>query len=262
MPSYWNLIRELQTIDACILTHFDYDVLPGFQTIFHRKTIRSSTDGKLCKPHIGTIFLNKIQLKKIPIQSSPSNNSLVNNLNENIDEFLHDVKQLNIETHDLVKQSTTTNKTKIEPINLFKKIAFGSLDLFVLHPTSSANENDKIVMDLQKVKFHWNDRSRTNFFSSLEFYWKTFVIVDSSSSLVFLMFSLSLEFEEKSICSYSSHWLLSSKFSFRIAWSSSWFVRFTRSTIEINGSSHSFFVTFSRNEINSNEFNWKNVKAK
>ncbi|CAF1547713.1 unnamed protein product, partial [Rotaria sordida] len=29
MPSYWNLIRGLQTIDACILTHFDYDVLPG-----------------------------------------------------------------------------------------------------------------------------------------------------------------------------------------------------------------------------------------
>ncbi|CAF5218846.1 unnamed protein product, partial [Rotaria magnacalcarata] len=49
MPSYWNLIRGLQTIDACILTHFDYSVLSGLQTIIHRKTIPSLHDGRLCK---------------------------------------------------------------------------------------------------------------------------------------------------------------------------------------------------------------------
>ncbi|CAF3956830.1 unnamed protein product [Rotaria sordida] len=152
MPSYWNLIRGLQTIDACILTHFDYDVLPGLQTILHRKTIPSLHDGRLCKPDIGAIFLNHTQ--RIRFQSShsskiSSDSKLSINLSHNIDQFLHDIKQLNIETFDLIK-STAPNKHTIEPINLYKKIAFGSLDLYVLYPSSSIDD-DKSLANLQKI---------------------------------------------------------------------------------------------------------------
>jgi hypothetical protein len=154
IPSYWNLIRGLQTIDACILTHFDYDVLPGLQTILHRKTIPVSQDGRLCKPDIGAIFVNQTQRTRCQSSHSSktsSNNKLLVNLSHNIDQFLNDVKQLNIDTYDLIKQ-TTQNKPSIEPINLYKKIAFGSLDLYVLYPTPSASDDDKALSNLQKVK--------------------------------------------------------------------------------------------------------------
>jgi hypothetical protein len=153
IPSYWNLIRGLQYIDACILTHFDYDVFPGLQTILHRKTI----NGQLCKPDIGAIFLNHIQRTKVQSISSlksSSNRKLLMNLNENIEQFLNDIKQLNIDTFDLIKH-TIQNKLTIEPINLYKKIAFGSLDFYILHPTASISEDEKMIAALQKVKIKY-----------------------------------------------------------------------------------------------------------
>ncbi|CAF0751034.1 unnamed protein product [Rotaria sordida] len=154
IPSFWNLIRGLQNIDACILTHFDYDVFPGLQTILHRKTISSQHDNPLCKPDIGAIFLNHTQRTKIQSvehsSKSSSNSKLLINLNENINEFLNDIKQLNINTIDLVKNSMS-HKTNIEPINLYKKIAFGSLDLYILHPTTSISDDEKMLTTLQKI---------------------------------------------------------------------------------------------------------------
>jgi hypothetical protein len=47
---------------------------------------------------------------------------------------------------------TIPNKLTVEPINLYKKIAFGSLDLYVLHPTVSTSEDEKILANLKKVK--------------------------------------------------------------------------------------------------------------
>ena len=154
IPSYWNLVRGLQNIDACILTHFDYDVFPGLQSILHRKITSSLHDNQLCKPDIGSIFLNHMQqtkLQSISSLKSSLNSKLLINLNENIQQFLNHIKQLNIDQFSLVKYSKTS-KFNIEPINLYKKIAFGSLDLYVLHPTSSTSENDKMFSFLQKVK--------------------------------------------------------------------------------------------------------------
>jgi hypothetical protein len=150
MPSYWNLIRGLQNIDACILTHFDHDVLPGLQTIMHRKTMPSTFDGRSCKPDIGGIFLNRIQRTKLSTVSTPSASQLQISLAHCIDQFTDDIKQLEINTFDLVRQSMP-NKTTIEPINLYKKIAFGSLDLYILHPMESMADNDKLLGNLQKV---------------------------------------------------------------------------------------------------------------
>lgn len=75
---------------------------------------------------------------------------LLVNLSQNIEQFLNDVKKLNVDTFDLIKQ-TTPAKPTIEPINLFRKIAFGSLDLYVLHPTSNSVEDEKILSNIQKV---------------------------------------------------------------------------------------------------------------
>jgi hypothetical protein len=162
IPSYWNLIRGLQTIDACILTHFDYDVFPGLQTILHRKTIPSPHNGQLCKPDIGAIFLNHIQRTKIPLSKSSLNSKLLVNLTENIDQFLNNIQQLNIDTFDLVKH-TIPKKSNIEPINLYKKIAFGSLDFYILHPTGSISEDEKILAILQKVKTKILKLNKNNF---------------------------------------------------------------------------------------------------
>lgn len=154
IPSYWNLIRGLQNIDACILTHFDYDVLPGLQTVLHRKTIRSLHEGRPCKPDIGAFFLNHTQRTRFQSSNASklsSKSKLLVNLSHNIDQVLNDIKQLNIDTFDLVK-NTVPNKHTIEPINLYKKIAFGSLDLYVLYPTSSLIDDDKYLANLQKVK--------------------------------------------------------------------------------------------------------------
>lgn len=153
IPSYWNLIRGLQTIDACILTHFDYDAFPGLQTFIHRKTIPIADDGRLCKPDIGALFLNNTQRTRL--QSSPSSKRISNsklsvNLSQNIDQFYGDVKKLNIHTFDMIK-NVTINKPSIEPVNLYKKIAFGSLDLYILHPSSLTAEDEKMIAAVQKV---------------------------------------------------------------------------------------------------------------
>ncbi|CAM4891389.1 unnamed protein product [Rotaria socialis] len=153
IPSYWNLIRGLQNIDACILTHFDYNVLPGLQTILHRKVISEFNDNQSCKPDIGTMFLNHIQRTKIQAingSKASSNSKLLIHLPDNINQFSNDIKKLNIDTLDLVLHSTAS-KTTIEPINLFKKIAFGSLDMYVLHPVASTTEYEKTLTALQKI---------------------------------------------------------------------------------------------------------------
>jgi len=101
------------------------------------------------------MFLNHIQRTKLQstpvVKSSLTNSKLLVNLTENIDQFLNNIKQLNIDTFDLVKHAIP-NKQSIEPINLYKKIAFGSLDLYVLHPTTSISEDDKVITALKKVK--------------------------------------------------------------------------------------------------------------
>ncbi|CAF1224769.1 unnamed protein product [Rotaria magnacalcarata] len=153
VPSYWNLIRGLQNIDACILTHFDYNVLPGLQTILHRKVISEFNGNQPCKPDIGTMFLNHIQRTKIQAingSKASSNSKLLIHLPDNINQFSNDIKKLNIDTLDLVLHSTAS-KTTIEPINLFKKIAFGSLDMYVLHPVAPTTEYDKALTALQKI---------------------------------------------------------------------------------------------------------------
>ncbi|CAF0750388.1 unnamed protein product [Adineta ricciae] len=149
IPSYWNFIRGLQTIDACILTHFDYDVFPGLQTIVHRKQIFSSHDAQSGKPDVGAIFLNHIQRSKLQSKSSPSSKLLMN-LTNNIDQFMNATKQLNIDTFNLIKPMIA-NKSNFEPINLYRKIAFGSLDMYVLHPTSSPSEDERLISSLQKI---------------------------------------------------------------------------------------------------------------
>ena len=151
IPSYWNFIRGLQTIDACILTHFDYDVFPGLQTIIHRKQIFNPHDAQLGKPDVGAIFLNHIQRSKLQSKSSTSSKLLMN-LTNNIDQFMNATKQLNIDTFNLIKPMIT-NKSNFEPINLYRKIAFGSLDMYVLHPTSSPTEDERLITSLQKVNF-------------------------------------------------------------------------------------------------------------
>lgn len=128
-------------------------MFPGLQTIVERKQILASHDDQWCKPDIGAFFLNQTQRTKLQASSASkpqSNNRLLVNLTADIDQFVQSVKQLNIETFNLVKHSTA-NKQTVEPINLYKKIAFGSLDLWVLHPTSSATEDEKLVAALQKV---------------------------------------------------------------------------------------------------------------
>ena len=124
------------------------------QTILHRKTISSLHNGQVCKPDFGAIFLNhtqRIRFQSLHSSRMLSNSKLSVNLSHNIDQFLNDIKQLNISTFDLVK-TTTLNKRTIEPINLYKKIAFGSLDLYVLYPTSSSVDDEKSLVNLQKVK--------------------------------------------------------------------------------------------------------------
>lgn len=123
--------------------------MPGLQTIVHRKLISSAQgDKQSCKPDIGAVFLNHLQRTKLSGDSSTKKSKLSVNLQENIDQFLNDIQQLNIETWDL---HTVGNRTRIEPINLYKKIAFGSLDFYVLHPTASASDDEKLIANLQKV---------------------------------------------------------------------------------------------------------------
>lgn len=111
-------------------------------------------DNQSCKPDIGTLFLNNVQRAKLQSSKSSkssSNSKLLVNLQDNIEQFLNDIKQLNIDTFDLVKHSIGS-KPNIEPINLFKKIAFGSLDLYVLHPLPSTSEDERTLAALKKVK--------------------------------------------------------------------------------------------------------------
>ena len=100
------------------------------------------------------MFLNNIQRTKIQAingSKTSSNSKLLIHLPDNINQFSNDIKKLNIDTLDLVLHSTASKAT-IEPINLFKKIAFGSLDMYVLHPVASMAEYEKTLTALQRVK--------------------------------------------------------------------------------------------------------------
>ncbi|CAF4635849.1 unnamed protein product [Rotaria socialis] len=113
IPSYWNLIRGLQNIDACILTHFDYNVLPGLQTILHRKVISEFNDNQSCKPDIGTMFLNHIQRTKIQAingSKASSNSACPQTL---VFEALNRVRHLEILHVSEQQQKSQKSNTKI-----------------------------------------------------------------------------------------------------------------------------------------------------
>ena len=165
----------------------------------HRKTIPSTDDGRLCKPDVGAVFINSIQRAKVALASESkvsSNSKLVVNLDESIDQFLSDVKQLKIDSIDLVRPAAV-NKTASEPINLYKKIAYGSLDLHVLFPLASAAENEKILATVQKVRrtylLSFNATGRVDCYS-----WSSAVIVGHSTSpLVFVLLATRLDTQLK-----------------------------------------------------------------
>ena len=128
IPACWPFIRHLEKIDSILITRFNENNCLGLVTLFD----------KLCSndcsaPKVGQILANMADLNKLTNQSELSEHNLEVNLIKNGQNLLRKIDKADFlqpkplfRPHDLNKQ--------FEPIELYHRIAFGTLNLYILNP--------------------------------------------------------------------------------------------------------------------------------
>jgi hypothetical protein len=135
-PSFWKFVSMTKQVDAVLLTHTDSDALGGLNTLFAKKLAADDTEAR---PAVLSVLGNLV--------ASPANAET----KTDADFILDSIERLRIKLVPLVKSTDNLiinaalakqphNLNKYEHVNLFYKLGYGSLDLYVLSPFSQSAE--------------------------------------------------------------------------------------------------------------------------
>jgi hypothetical protein len=136
-PSFWKFVSMVKQVDAVLLTHTDSDSLGGLQALFAKKL--ADLEDVESRPAVLSVLGNLV--------SSPANAET----KTDSDFILDAVEKLRIKLVPLVKSTDNLiinaalakqahNLNKYEHVNLFYKLGYGSLDLYVLSPFQQSAE--------------------------------------------------------------------------------------------------------------------------
>lgn len=122
-PCFFKFANVLKEVDSMLVTHTDADALGGITSFLSKKLAQPET-----KPNIRTLFGN------------------FNNKNDDVELVLESAEKLRIKTLNLVKHEINTKPNQApEHVNLFFKLGYGSLDLYVLSPFNSSSEYKEFI---------------------------------------------------------------------------------------------------------------------
>ncbi|KAK3097296.1 hypothetical protein FSP39_008440 [Pinctada imbricata] len=131
-PCFWNISRHLDRIDAMLLTHLGSDNLFGVSAMLQRKALGN------IHPQLGYLFMNSIdKLPSPPPENGEKKPSLCINLAEEGSKLVDYAKQMGLSPYPCLRQATGP---QITPINLYLKVGYGSLDMYILNPVSDTKE--------------------------------------------------------------------------------------------------------------------------
>ncbi len=136
-PSFWKFVSRVKQVDSVVLTRTDSDALGGLQALFAKKL--ATIDDLESQPAILSVLGNLV--------ASPANSET----KTDSDFILEAIEKLRIKLVPLVKSTDNLiinaalakqahNLNKYEHVNLFYKLGYGSLDLYVLSPFQQSAE--------------------------------------------------------------------------------------------------------------------------
>lgn len=153
-PSFWKFVSQFKQVDSVLITHADSDSLGGLSSFFSKKlatsqscetpddaeSIVSNGNTPAVYSVLGNLIRSPITLAAKSVESRTDSDIIldaVDKLNINLVSLVKSTDNLLLNAA-LAKQ--THNLNKYEHHNLFNKIGYGSLDLFVLTPLRSSVE--------------------------------------------------------------------------------------------------------------------------
>lgn len=123
---FWPFIKHLDRIDAMLITHLNSDNVFGVKSMLERKLKEK------IYPDIGTAFFNSPTTKT---SYTSQKDSLYVNVADVATEIADNLAQLNVNRLNCLAPKDIT-----KPLNLYQKLGYGSLDLYVLNPQQDSKE--------------------------------------------------------------------------------------------------------------------------
>ncbi|KAL3866604.1 hypothetical protein ACJMK2_043890 [Sinanodonta woodiana] len=145
---FWDFTRHLDRIDAALMTHLGTDNLFGINSVLKRKSIEN------VHPEIGFLYLNASDKIKHATTENVTPDSkepqLLVNLAEEGNKLVEYAKQIGQPPHPCSRTAATQ---QLEPMNLYRKVGHGSLDMYILNPVTDSKE-------LKEFYQQWNQQAK------------------------------------------------------------------------------------------------------
>lgn len=123
---FWPFVKHLDRIDAMLITHLNSDNIFGMKSMLDRKLKEK------IYPDIGTAFFNSPTVKT---SYTSQKDSLYVNLADVASEITDNLGELNVNRLNCLAPKDVT-----KPLNLYQKLGYGSLDLYILNPQQDSKE--------------------------------------------------------------------------------------------------------------------------
>ncbi|CAD5120361.1 DgyrCDS8932 [Dimorphilus gyrociliatus] len=123
---FWPFVKHLDRIDALLVTHLNSDNLFGVNSMLEKKLTEK------IHPDIGTTLFNAPNAKT---PSTVQTDSLYVNMADVASGIVDNLSGLNVN-----RLNCLASKDITKPLNLYQKLGYGSLDLYVLNPQQDSKE--------------------------------------------------------------------------------------------------------------------------
>uniref|UniRef100_A0A8D8UBL5 Microtubule-associated protein futsch n=1 Tax=Cacopsylla melanoneura TaxID=428564 RepID=A0A8D8UBL5_9HEMI len=137
---FWDFIRHLDRVDAMLMTRINKTNVNSLANVVRRKKQSN------IHPQVGHFFCN-LQDRKHPTSPDTDNKEslLIDVLLEG-QEMISNLKSINLKPQPCYRDAN------MEPINLYHKVGYGKLDMYVISPARDSREVKEFLM-----KWHSND---------------------------------------------------------------------------------------------------------
>ena len=129
---FWSLAHHMETIDALMITSLSEENILGMAAFLERKVLGD------IYPKIGPVFINARSTAKdgaSAAKATGSSDELCVNFAEESSAVLQRLQQLNYQPYQCVMPSDRSHS-----YNIFNRLGYGSLDLYVLSPAAECKE--------------------------------------------------------------------------------------------------------------------------
>ena len=125
---FWSLVRHFEAVDALLVTSLAEENVLGIAAFLERKVHED------LHPRIGAVFINT-QCCACPAKTSEGGDELIVSLAEERASVVERLQKLNVQLYPCLVSSQGS-----QPVNLYNRVGYGSLDMYVLSPAADSKE--------------------------------------------------------------------------------------------------------------------------